>query len=147
MLRILVALVFTCFSVLPMALAADDPVEERHELMEEMKDAAGPIGGMLKGEVEFDNAQVMKSLNSMWEGAAVFGNLFPEGSYVGGEEKAKETVWTDRAGFDQQLVKFQETLNVATMANPQNLEELKTVAPAVFKNCKSCHEDYRIPGD
>ena len=35
-------------------LAGDDPIHERHELMEGVGDAAKPIGQMLKGEREFD---------------------------------------------------------------------------------------------
>ena len=43
-----IALVFTS----PL-LAGDDPVHERHEMMEGVGDAAKPIGEILKGERDF----------------------------------------------------------------------------------------------
>ena len=41
------------------ALAGETPQEQRHELMEQVGDAAKSVGGMLKGEREFDAAVAM----------------------------------------------------------------------------------------
>ena len=64
-------------------LAGDDPVHERHELMEGVGDAAKPIGEMLKGERDFDAAIVMASLETFDKAAGRFGDLFPPGSETG----------------------------------------------------------------
>ncbi|MGH8034406.1 MAG: c-type cytochrome [Lysobacterales bacterium] len=129
------------------ALATADPAKRRHELMEEVGDAAKPVGKMLRGERAFDAAIALQSFETMRDVAAVVGDLFPEGSYSGDEDTAKETVWSDREGFNKRLSKFTDDIAAAIAANPQSLETFEPVASAVFRNCKACHEEYRIPGD
>jgi len=126
------------------ALAADTPQEARHELMEDVGGAAKTIGQMLKGEAPFDAAQAMAALQVWADAVEPFGTLFPEGSESGYDTEARETIWTDRAGFEERLAAFGESAAAALAANPQTLEELQPAAGAVFKNCKACHESYRI---
>lgn len=131
----------------PFAIASDDAAEQRHERMEAVGDAVGPLGGMLKGEVDFDAAVAMSSLLSMKEATTGFGELFPEGSFVEGKKRASKAVWTNRADFDQKLANYDQALDAAIEANPQTLDALKPVMQDLFGTCKGCHEDYRQPGD
>lgn len=132
--------------MLPMSqlLAGESPQEQRHELMENSKDAAKTVGGMLKGEAPFDATAAMKSFETWAEIAGSFGDLFPPGTETGFDTEAKKEVWTDRAGFDAEMAKFSKAANAAVAANPQSLDELKAAAGPVFKSCKSCHETYRV---
>ena len=124
-------------------LAGDDPRHERHELMEGVGDAAKPIGKMLKGERDFDADVVMASLKTFDEAAAQFGELFPAGSDTGDTEAAP-AIWEDRAGFDKALATWSDAVDAAIAANPQTVEETKSVAGPIFNACKACHDDYRI---
>ncbi len=124
--------------------AGDDPVHERHELMEGVGDAAKPIGQMLKGEREFDAAVVMSSLRTFDEAAAQFGELFPPGSETGEGTEAAPAIWDDRAGFEEALATWADAVDTAIAANPQTLEATKPVAGEIFKACKGCHDNYRI---
>jgi cytochrome c556 len=139
--------VIACLSMLLPSLAAvagDSPQEKRHEMMENVGDAAKKIGGMMKGEAPFDAAVANASL-AVWDDVAgTYGELFPEGSESGYGTEAAPAIWTDRAGFEDQLAKFVEAAGSAVAANPQDLEALKAAAGPVFKVCKSCHETYRI---
>lgn len=138
---------FACFSLLLPSmsiLAGESPQVARHEAMETVGGAAKKIGKMMKGETEFDAVVANASLNLWAESAATFGNLFPEGSESGHDTEAKATIWTDRAGFDEQLALFAEKSDAAVAAHPQDLDALKAAAGPVFKVCKSCHESYRI---
>ena len=137
------ATVLLAFAVVP-AWAEEAPQEVRHELMEDVGGAAKSIGKMLKGEAPFDAEVANQSLSTWAEAAATIGDLFPEGSESGYDTEAKATIWTDRAGFDEQVALFAEKANAAVAANPQSLDELKPAAGAVFKSCKSCHESYRV---
>jgi cytochrome c556 len=143
-----VFLIAITLATLPLSvIASDDPAEVRHELMEGVGDGAKAVGGMLKGQREFD-AQVAMDAFLVWQKAAEeFGALFPDGSYSGGPDEAKEEVWTDREGFDALLAAFADAVDQAVAANPQSLEELNAAAGPVFKNCKKCHEGYRVEGD
>ncbi len=134
---------FLLFSALP-ALAGDSPQELRHEMMEDVGGAAKKIGAMLKGEAAFDASVANAALEVWAEAAWDFGKLFPEGTETGFDTEAAPAIWTDRAGFDEQLAQFSEATEAAVAANPQDLEALKAAAGPVFKVCKSCHESYRI---
>ncbi|MFC1796077.1 c-type cytochrome [Pseudomonadota bacterium] len=127
--------------------ASDDPVDVRHEMMEGVLDGAKAIGDMLKEKREFDAAVAMDALLVWQKASKEFGDLFPEGSYTGGEDKAKETVWTDREGFNKLLADFAREVDAAVAAEPQDLEALNAAAGPIFKVCKKCHEGYRIEGD
>ncbi len=129
---------------IPQARASESVQEQRHKLMESAKEAAKPIGGMMKGEVEFDAAVVMESFGTWEHVAATAGQLFPEGSETGYNTEAKETIWTDRAGFEQKLKEFSVAVSNAVVAAPQNVDELKEAAGPVFQSCKGCHENYRV---
>jgi cytochrome c556 len=131
-------------SSLPCAQASESVQEQRHELMESSKTAAKTIGGMLKGEQEFNAAMAMESFGTWDHIAGTFGDLFPEGSETGHDTEAKESIWTDRDGFNAELAAFSEAVTAAIEADPQDLEALKTAAGPVFKACKSCHEGYRV---
>ena len=137
--RIIVAGAATLF--VSTALAGDDPQHERHELMEDVRDAAKVLGSMLKGETEFDNAAAMESLKVWKPCAAQVVRLFPEGS-EGGE--AAPANWSDRAGFDAALAAWADATDAAIAANPGTLEEGKPVIGAAFGKCKDCHDTYRI---
>lgn len=128
-------------------LAAESPQEARHELMEGVRDAAKPVGEMLKGERDFNAAVAMESFQTWAEAAAIVGDLFPEGSETGYDTEARATIWTDREGFNAILLAFGEAVDAAIAANPQDLEALKTAAGPVFKTCKDCHEGYRVEED
>ena len=145
MIRVLLILsIMALLLSLPQAWASDTPQEIRHEIMEGVGDAAKPVGMMLKGEKEFDSQVALQSFQTWSLAAANFGDHFPEGSETGYDTEAKETIWTDRAGFNDQLSAFEKAANAAIEANPQDLEALKAAAGPVFKTCKGCHEDYRI---
>lgn len=140
---ILIVSLFVLFPVLATA-AGDSPQEKRHEMMESVGDAAKKIGGMLKGEVAFD-ADIANAGLAVWDDVAgTFGEMFPEGSESGYDTEAAPAIWTDRAGFENELANFADAAGAAVAANPQDLEALKAATGPVFKVCKSCHETYRI---
>lgn len=140
--RILVA-AFT-LAIVPIASAGDDPVHERHELMEDVGKAAKPVGKMLKGESDYDMDVVMASLETWHDVAMKFGDLFPEGSETGEGTEAAPAIWEDRAGFDEALDKFRAATETAMAASPETLEAAKPVIGPIFQTCKGCHDDYRI---
>ncbi len=134
-------------SVATFAVAEDDPIHERHELMESVGDAAKPVGAMFRGESDYDADVVMKSLAVWKKVGSKFGDLFPEGSETGGGTEAAPAIWEDRAGFDAALSKWRDAIDVAIEAEPATLEDAKPVVGAVFNACKNCHDSYRIDED
>jgi cytochrome c556 len=127
-----------------LALAGSDPIKSRQHLMEETRDAAKVIGGMLKKQKPFDAEAAMESFK-VWQNTAMkAGDLFPEGSDKGHETEARMTIWTDREGFDAKMGDFRTRVDAAIAASPDSLEALNAAAGPVFKACKACHEEYRV---
>jgi cytochrome c556 len=127
--------------------AADDPILARQELMEGARDGVKVIGGMLKGETAFDAAAVTEGLKAIQKAAHEAGGLFPEGSESGHDTEAKATIWAEPEEFDKRFKEFGETVDVAIASDPQDLESLNVSMKPVFKECKSCHQKFRIEKD
>ncbi len=125
--------------------AGHDPVEQRIALMKSNGAAAGVIGKMVQGETPFDAAAALEALTTMRDVAAGFGDLFPEGSETGPNSTAKETIWSDRAGFDAALAKFLADAQAGVDSAPQSTEALGAAFGAIASNCRACHQTYRIP--
>lgn len=130
--------------VAAVASAEHSPQHQRHELMESVGDAAKPLGGMLRGKMAFDADVVMQSLMTWRDAAEQFGSLFPEGTETGEGTEAAPAIWTERADFDAKLAKFLEDTNTAIAAKPMTLEAAQPLIGAAFKNCKGCHDKFRI---
>jgi cytochrome c556 len=144
MIRMTASLFLSTLLVSGLAFAGSGPIETRQGLMEDTRDAAKVIGGMLKEKVPFDATAAMEALKVWQTTATQAGDLFPEGSGVGHDTEAKVTIWTDRAGFDEKMADFASAVEAAIAVNPNSLDALKPVAGAVFKACKGCHEGYRV---
>ena len=142
--RVLVFIILSAVFVTSVAIAGSDPIKARQHLMEETRDGAKVIGGMLKGEKPFDAEAAMVALNTWKRTATEAGDLFPEGSETGHDTEAKSTIWSDREGFDEKMAIFNTQVDAAIAANPDNLDALKAAAGPVFKSCKGCHEGYRV---
>jgi cytochrome c556 len=142
--RIFVSVILSSVFIAGVAVADSDPILERQQLMEDTRDAAKVIGGMLKQEQAFDAEAAMAALQTWKTTATTAGGLFPEGSETGHDTEAKATIWTDRAGFEAKLEEFNTQVDAAIAANPDSLEALNAAAGPVFKACKACHEGYRV---
>lgn len=145
--RIYVAIILSTLFISGLALAGSDPIKQRQALMEDTRDAAKVIGGMLKEKQPFDAEAAMAALKVWQKTAAEAGELFPEGSETGHDTEAKATIWSDRDGFNDKMTSFATAVDTAIAADPQSLEALKPVAGPIFKTCKGCHEGYRIEKD
>lgn len=123
---------------------AEGPQHERHELMEGVGKAAKVIGGMLKGETDYDAEAAMKSLQVFEDASSKFGDLFPEGSETGGGTEAAPSIWEDRDGFNAALQDWADATAAAIEAAPQTREDAGPIFNPVFKACKNCHDNYRL---
>jgi len=144
MLRKFVSITLPLLFIANVAFAGNDPILARQHMMEDTRDAAKVIGGMLKEQQPFDAQAAMAAFDVWKKTAAEAGDLFPEGSETGHETEAKATIWSDRDGFNEKMADFATQVDAAISANPASLEALKGAAGPVFKACKGCHEGYRV---
>ena len=129
------------------ATAGESPQAKRQALMKDVRESAKVIGGMLRGQSEYDSAAVTEALTVFEKASGHFGELFPDGSETGEETEAAPAIWEDREGFDGALAKWAEATGAALAALPDTLHEAKPVLGSVMQNCKGCHDDYRIEKD
>lgn len=122
------------------------PVEQREAVMKTMGQNAGVIGGMLRGQADFDAAKANASLAAMREAFGTFSGLFPEGTEGAGtnEFAAGPAIWSDPAGFTAENEKMIAALDAAIAANPQDTAALGAAFGGIGQVCSSCHEGYRI---
>ena len=120
--------------------AKPDPAKERQTLMSNVGMATGTGAKMLKGEIEFDALAAQMVMKTLHSAALGFGYMFPEGSESGHETEAAPAIWSDRAGFDAQVAKFQAD----TDAKIADLDGFKAAFGAATANCGTCHKQYRI---
>jgi cytochrome c556 len=142
--RILISTILLALFISGVALADSDPILERQHLMEDTRDAAKVIGGMLKQKQPFDAEAAMQAFKVWKNTANEAGDLFPDGSGTGHDTEAKVTIWTDRDGFNEKIADFGTSVDAAIAAKPDSVEALNTAAGPVFKTCKGCHEGYRV---
>ena len=125
------------------AIAASDPILVRQKIMKSNGAVAKPAGAMLKGEMDFNPDVANAAIRTMNAVAYTFGNYFPTGSESGMKTRADPKIWSDMAGFEAKLAKFQKDTDAAAAAEPKDLEAFKAAMGPVFESCKSCHDEYR----
>ena len=116
------------------------PIKDRHELMEGVGKNAKAIGGALKAGKAADVVAPAEAIASVMD---KFLTLFPEGS-SGQGSRAKADVWKDRARFDE-LAKQLATQATALAAAGKADGDIRAAGSAMFKTCKSCHDQFREP--
>ncbi|MGN6548601.1 MAG: c-type cytochrome [Pararhizobium sp.] len=130
------------------AVAADNPIAIRQALMDSNGAAAGLAGSMLKGETPYSPAAGKAAIATLHATSVAFGSFFPENSKTGDHTKASPKIWSDAAGFQKALEKFQSDASAAMKAageeGPADLASFKAAIMPVLGNCKSCHQDYRV---
>ena len=130
------------------AVAQQDVIKERKELMKR-NGAQGKIGSdMAKGDKPFDMAAVHKMFADFQDAAARMPNLFPPSSKVETGPSADKfsptaKVWEDMADFKARFQKFAANAKAAD-ASVKDAASLKEALGNIGKNdCGACHRIYR----
>lgn len=101
----------------------------------------GILGGMLKGEIEYNPEEAVAAATRINEMAKAVGATFVDGTYEG--TNASPKIAEERAEFDTKLAAFvQESSVMVTAAG-----EKQTMAAQMGKlggTCKSCHDAYKV---
>jgi cytochrome c556 len=135
--------------VVSAAMAQEDPIKARKDLMKANGDQ-GKIGvAIVKGEKPFDLATVQKIFATFEEAAAKMPTLFPDSSKSEANSPEADDfsptakVWEDMADFKARFVKFGENAKAAN-ASVKDLDSFKAAFGNIGKNdCGGCHELYR----
>ena len=131
------------------AVAQQDVIKERKDLMK-ANGAQAKIGAdMMKGEKPFDLAAVHKMFATFENAANKMPDLYPAGSKDESGSSAADKfsptdkVWTDMADFKARFTKFAADAKAAD-ASVKDVATLKAAMGNIGKNdCGACHHTYR----
>jgi len=109
----------------------------------------GPLGNVVKGSTQYNEAEVQKRVVRVAFLANVlsFNESYPDVSNLGkAETKAKPDVWANRSDFEKNLKDFQN--HVASLVQVNTTEKgatdaFKAAVNAVAQDCKGCHDSFR----
>ena len=130
------------------ALAQQDPIKQRKELMKNNADQAKIGAAMVKGEVPFDLAKAQKIFAAFEDTATKAPALFPENSIdqatADDPYTAKPEIWQNMDDFKARLAKFGNDAKAAR-TSVKDLNSFKAAFANIGKNdCGGCHDKYRL---
>jgi cytochrome c556 len=135
---------------LSVAIAQEDPIKARKDLMKANGDAAKTAAAMMKGEQPFDLAAAQKIFATFEDAAAKMPNLYPDsskseaGSPVADDFSPSPKVWEDMTDFKARFAKFGADAKAAA-ASVKDLDGFKAAIGNIGKNdCGGCHQTYRL---
>jgi cytochrome c556 len=132
------------------AVAQQDVIKERKDLMKANGQQAKIAADMIKGVKPFDLAAAQKIFAQFEDAAAKMPGLYPAGSESEtGSPSADDfsptaKVWEDMADFKARFAKFGEDAKAAA-GTVKDLDTFKAAIANIGKNdCGACHQIYRV---
>jgi cytochrome c556 len=129
------------------AVAQQDAIKERKQLMKGNADQAKIGAAMVKGEEPFDVAKAQKIFATFEDTAAKAPPLFAANSVdqptADDPYSASPKIWEDMDDFKARFTKFGNDAKAA--ASVKDLDSFKAAFGNIGKNdCGGCHEKYRL---
>ena len=116
-------------------------ISKRQALMGEIRNASRTLGGMERGRLDYDAAVVQSTGARIVEIADEYGTLFIDGSESGGNTKASPAIWSNRAGFDAEIMKLKDA--GSALASASSEADFKAAFGEFGATCRSCHSQYQ----
>ena len=125
---------------------AGDAVKERKELMKTVGKSTKLVAQMVKGQAPFDGAKAAEAMMAIAAVPDKYVTLFPEGTDTKSnpDTEASPKIWSDMDGFKKSAAKLKADSTAAAEAAKKGEADFKAAFGALVKNCKGCHQDYRI---
>ena len=122
-----------------------DVIAQRKELMKQVGGATKTSSDMIKGDKPYDAKAAEAAATTIAQNWGTFVKLFPDNAKTGGETTAAPKIWEDTKDFEAKGAVLAKAAQDAAHAAAKGPEAFKTSFGEVTKNCKGCHEAYRIP--
>ena len=123
--------------------ASSENIKNRQNAMQQVRASVKVLFPMAKGKSDYDDFVVISMLEQMLSASKPYASYFPDDQETSSQSEAAETIWTDRSGFNNSVMKFVGDIELALNAEPESLDEFKPMFSKIIKNCKSCHQVYR----
>lgn len=124
----------------------EDAVEYRQALYQVISAQVGVMGGMVRGDLDFDGEEISKRANNV----AKIAGMLPETYFPATREVADSNMrgraWNNMEDFQskgQAFGKALEELIAASSASDFDQGKARPVVGALVQSCRNCHDDYR----
>ncbi len=125
------------------ALAEDDPVVARQQLMK-ANGAAAKLGYMMaRGKVPFDAAAAAEAMNKIADDMNTFPTLFPPGSDKAAKTTASPDIFANMDDFKARAAQLQTDARAAAAAAANGVDAFSVAFDAIDHDCGGCHQKYR----
>lgn len=128
--------------------AVDAAVKARKAHMQLYAFNLGVLGGMAKGEIEYDAERAGQAAGNIAALASLSqAGYWPEGSAQGEAEgsRALPALWTNGDDVMAKGAAFRDAVTALAAAAGTDLASLRGAMGPVGQACGSCHESYRAP--
>jgi cytochrome c556 len=126
--------------------AIKSAIETRQASLKDLGASMKTLGDQTKSASP-DMAAITEAAAKVQTHAAAIGTWFPagSGSSSGVKTEALDTIWSDAAGFQAAVEKFQaEAANINAAAATGDPAAVGAAIPALGGSCKNCHDTYRL---
>ena len=122
----------------------DVQVRQRQAVMTLQGKYIGPLVGMMKGSVPYNNDIAMRNAGFLDALSQMPWDTFSEATKDEKNTKALPVIWTNAAGFKQAQDQLRTAVGALnTAAKGGNEAAVKTATGDVLKACNSCHDNFR----
>ncbi|MBC7143261.1 MAG: cytochrome c [Rhodobacteraceae bacterium] len=150
--KFLAGLTVAAIALAGAATAQDAPfareIKARQGIMVYRSIQLGVLGGMAKGEIEYDAEAAQKAADNLAAAVMIDASmLWPMGSdnSANPASTALAKMWEDGAGIGDKARAMNEAATAMQAAAGTGLDGLKTAMGPLGEACSGCHKAFRVP--
>lgn len=131
-----------CLGLAAAAVAQDNPVAKREQMMKQVGASVGALGAIAKGEKPYDAEAVKAALTTISTEMKVFPDHFPAGSEV--NSAAAPAIWDNMDDFKAKSMKLASDADTLLASMPADQAGVQQAVQTLGANCSTCHQTYRL---
>lgn len=124
---------------------ADAAVTYRQSLFQLIRSNMGPLGGMAKGAIPFDQAVIETNGMRLEQLADMLSDyLKVDTRKFDVDTEAKDEIWENWSDFEGKIEAFKTaSANLTAVAQAGDESQYRAAIGKVGASCKSCHDDFK----
>jgi cytochrome c556 len=124
---------------------AKSAVQFRQAIFQLVRSNMGPLGGMAKGQIEYDAATMQVNGQRIEHLAMMIEDYFSLNTTAFDVKTgAKDSIWKSQDDFNSKAMDMVKAAqNLQTVAAAQDEANYRKAIGAVGATCKACHDDYK----
>jgi len=131
-----------CLGLAAAAVAQDNPVAKREQMMKQVGASVGALGAIAKGEKPYDADAVKAALTTISTDMKAFPDQFPAGSEV--NSAAAPAIWDNMDDFKAKSQKLASDADTLLASMPADQAGVAEAVKTLGANCGTCHQVYRL---